>query len=376
MVLEEGGWNLGPTTRVFAGVSVGRTSGTLKLAILRSRGQGWQWRAQHLDGLTLDQPSPAPMLDIDPILEGLDRLCEETAVPRSAIDSLGILNLPGDEVGLAQKLAEATGITTLCRFGSSSTLGLERPWMAMGDWLLFRSSKTPRIVVDLGSVVRLTFLPSHPVPRGIISFDVGPGNHFLNELVHRLSQGRYAFDPSGHFAVQGQQDEEILSHWSSHPFLLKAPPRFLDVNLFGERFIESSMTMARERRRAAKDLLCTASHFIAGCLKDALHRFLPETGKQEEVFLVGGGVRNGLLRKLIEEALWPREIRPSTDVGVADEIRSAAHAALLAFMAMENLAIPGVDKVLGTIIPGSKEHWDRWVCHLADRFDADARRAA
>ncbi len=212
------------------------------------------------------------------------------------------------------------------------------------------------------------------MPRDLVSFDVGPGNHFLNQFVHRLSQGKYAFDPSGHFAVQGQQDEEILSHWSSHPFLLQSPPRILDDQAFGESFIESSLAMARERRRAAKDLLCTACHFVARCLNEALTRFVPEPSPADEVFLVGGGMRNGLVRKMIEETLAPRQIRPSIDVGVPEEIRPAAHAALFAYMAMENLPVGA--RALGAIVPGSTAHWDRWVCNLADRFDTDARRAA
>lgn len=360
---------------------MGRESRQLKLALLRCRGEGWQLRVHQMDGLTLDPPVHESRL-AEPMIAGLRRLSDEAEVPIEAIDGLGLLDISGDAVGLAQQLALATGVTTLCRFVPNAASRSSAVTSAAGDWFLFRSAKCHRWVVELGQVLRLTILPPRTMPSGVLTFDVGPGNRFLNELVHQLSQGRYSIDPSGHFAVQGQQDEEILAHWSSHPFLLQSPPRFLDAGSFGELFIESSMVMARERRRAAKDLLCTANHFVARCLKDAVGRFLPTPDPTDEVFLVGGGVRNGLVRKLIEEALLPRETRTPIDIGVLDEVRSAAHAALLAFMAMENLSANMFDhsaiddRVLGTIIPGSRDHWDRWVCHLADRFDADARRAA
>ncbi len=373
MVLEEeGGWSLSSATRVFAGVALGRESRRLKLALLRCRGQAWQLRVQNMDGLTLAPPSSP--VRADEILAGLKQLAAQAEVPLSSIDSLGLIDLDGDTLLLAETLADATGITTLCRFTDRLPADQVPRALAVGDWMLYRSHKARRLIIELGSVLRLTLLPTSPLPRDLVSFDVGPGNHFLNQFVHRLSQGKYTFDPSGHFAVQGQQDEEILTHWSSHPFLLKSPPRVLDDQAFGENFIESSLALARERHRAAKDLLCTACHFVARCLNEVLSRFVPEPDPADEVFLVGGGMRNGLVRKLIEETLTPRQIRPSIDVGVPDEIRPAAHAALFAYMAMENLTID--DRMLGAIVPGSMAHWDRWVCNLADRFDADARRAA
>jgi anhydro-N-acetylmuramic acid kinase len=373
MVLEEeDSWGIGLTTRVFAGVSLGRESRRLKLALLRCRGKAWQLRVQNMDGLTLAPPSSP--VRADEILAGLQQLTAQAKIPISSIDSLGLIDLEGDSLPLAEALAEATGITTLCRF----TDRLDRREIprarAIGDWFLYRSQRTARSIIELGSVLRLTILPMNSLPSDLDSFDVGPGNHFLNQFVQRLSQGKYSFDPSGHFAVQGQQDEEILSHWASHPFLLQAPPRTLDDDAFGESFVESSLALARERRRAAKDLLCTACHFVARCLKDVLTRFAPDADPADEVFLVGGGMRNGLVRKLIEETLAPRQVRLSIDVGVPEEIRPAAHAALFAYMAMENL--PVGTRMLGAIVPGSMPHWDRWVCNLADRFDADARRAA
>jgi anhydro-N-acetylmuramic acid kinase len=382
MVLDEESWSIGPPTRVFAGIAMGRESRRLKLALVCGKGQAWQFRLHRIDGVALSPTSSQGPIRLDEILLGLQQLSRESSLPLESIDSLGLADLDTDPLPLAEQLADRLGITSLCRFAGADSLREAPALSAVADWFLFRSAKHRRIIIEIGSVLRLTFLPSSPLPQSVVVFDVGPANHFLNQLVVRLSQGKYPFDPSGHFAVQGQQDEEILSHWASHPFLLESPPRLLEEETFGENFIEASLAMARERRRAAKDLLCTASHFVARCLRDALHRFVPPAEPNDEVFLVGGGVRNGLMRKLIEETVAPRTVRQAVDIGVPDEVRPAAHAALWAYMAMENLSSQGFQgnkppaRPAGIIIPGSASHWDRWVCNLADRFDADARRAA
>ena len=49
------------------------------------------------------------------------------------------------------------------------------------------------------------------------------------------------------------------------------------------------------------DVLCTATHFVADCVGHAVERFLPE--KPARLLLSGGGVRNGLLWKFLEQRL-------------------------------------------------------------------------
>lgn len=385
MTVEHRGWTAEPVVRVFAGVARGRRSGRLKTAILRCRGDGWNLRVLHIDAVT------------SPALQGTQRdlarticravvgLAGDAGVPLSAIDVLGLADVVDDVVQLAAEIAERTGVTVVTRFGERDRAvgGRGGPLSPAPDWILLHSPRSTRLLVHLGPSVQVTLLTAGGSPEDVLAFDAGPCADFLDALALRLSQGRYPFDPSGHFAVQGRQCEPLIEQWTSHPFLLKRPPRFLDPSAFDEAFIESSLTFAREQRLHAKDVLCSANHFVTRALRDAIRRLLPSATAPDEVIASGSGIKNGFLWKLAREACEPTPVRRTDDLGAPGEVLPAVHAALLAFLAMENLPgnIPRVTgasafRVLGTIVPGSSVNWDRWVCNLADRFDAQIRRAA
>jgi 1,6-anhydro-N-acetylmuramate kinase len=385
MTLEQRGWTAEPVVRVFAGVARGGRSGRLKTAILRCRGEGWSVRVLHTDAVTNPPVQGTPRDVSRSICRAVVGLAGDAGVPLSAIDVLGLADVVDDVVQLATEIAERIGVTVVTRFGERDKAvgGRGAPLSPAADWILLRSAKSTRLLVHLGPSIQVTLLEAGGSPEEVLAFDAGPGTDFLDALALRLSQGRYPFDPSGHFAVQGRQCEPLIEQWTSHPFLLKRPPRFLDPSEFDEAFVESSLTFAREQRLHAKDVLCSANHFVTRALRDAIRRLLPSSTAPVEVIACGSGIKNGFLWKLTREACEPTPVRRTDDLGAPGEVLPAVRAALLAYLAMENLPgnIPRLTgasafRVLGTIVPGSSANWDRWVCNLADCFDGQVQRAA
>ncbi|MBX9655022.1 anhydro-N-acetylmuramic acid kinase [bacterium] len=385
MTLEGSGWNSGNEIRVFAGICMGSRSRRLKVAILRCRGEGWNLRVLNTDGMTFPSPPENQAELTRAAIHAIIVLAGQVDIPLPAIDAIGLAELPGDMVQLGTLLAERTGATVACRFADRDIAvgGKGEPLTPIVDWLLFRSPKQTRLLVHLGRALRVALLPSSSTHEEMHCFDAAPGTDFLDELTLRLSDGKYSFDPSGHFAVQGRLSESLVNQWTSHPFLLRSPPRFMDEKTFDRAFIDASLSFARELGLSGKDVLCSANHFLARSLKESAHRFLPSHRMITEIITSGGGVRNGFLWKLIGDRMTETPILRSDDIGVPSAVLGAAHAALWAFLAMENLpgnipALTGASspRVLGTIIPGSRTSWDRWVCNVADRFELESRRAA
>jgi anhydro-N-acetylmuramic acid kinase len=121
------------------------------------------------------------------------------------------------------------------------------------------------------------------------------------------------------------------------------------------------------------DVLCTATHFVAQCVGQALERFVPE--KPSRVLLSGGGVRNGLLWKLLEGRLPGLPLERIDRFGVPSAARKA-----VAFAGLAALTLDGVpanlttatgasgSRLLGSITPGSPANWARclaWMNALA-----------
>lgn len=385
MTLEAPVWSTEPPTRVFVGVGLGSRTNRLKVALLRCRGEGLATRCIRADAVTL----PASQLHANTIggsiLEAVLALVRTCEVPIAAVDVLGLDSL-GDLplAPIATTIAEKTGVTVVSDFALRDRAcgGRGSPLSPLPDWFLFRHPKKNRLLLHLGGSLQVMLLPGgEPAPQ-VGCFESGPCCEFLDHLVRDLSNNRYPFDPSGHFAVQGALSEDLVAQWSSHPYLLRPPPKFLPAGEFSAGMLEASLTFARERRLSARDVLCSANQFVVRCLHDAVQRFMPGQAI-DEIWASGGGIWNGFLWKLLKERSAPTPVFRIDEGGIPSEARRAVHAGLLAFFAMENLSgnlhlVSGASqpRVLGQITPGSAENWDRWVCNLADRFEIESKRAA
>ena len=384
------GWRLPDpserSTRTVAGVSLGRRSGRCKAVLVTGSGEGWNFRVVQVAALT----EPPPDHVSHPVCGTLVRLAEQAGVALADIQSVGIASplAGGEVVALAEKLALRTGATVVHSFaardralgGSGELLG------AVPRWLLYGDPRRRRLVVEVGRTVRVTCLPPASDPQRTLAFDAAPGGVWLDALFERLSDGRGSVDPSGHHAVQGSCNDRLLGQWMSHPFLLRPPPRLLAADDFPPELLDTSLAFARELHLSAADVLCTAVHFVAAAVREAVQRFAlpPGVGGGGDAYLAGGGLRHGLLRKRLGEALPDWRVAESETLGYPGDAHAALDAALLALCRLDHLpvsipALTGASQpaVLGQVVPGATANWDRWVCQVADRFiDQAERRAA
>jgi anhydro-N-acetylmuramic acid kinase len=277
-------------------------------------------------------------------------------------------------LGMATVVAERTGITTINEFRSRDVAGGGQgvPWTALADYLLFHHPEENRVLIHLGGLATVTFVPAGAKPAQVIGFEAGPCNGLLDGLMHQLTGGREAFDAGGKHAVQGCCIEPLLERWRTHPYLQRRPPKSLPRHRFGEEFIAQELQQARQMRWSLHDVLCTATHFVAHGVTSAVERFLPEASPAR-VLLSGGGVRNGFLWHLIEQQLQGWVLSKTDAVGVPGDARKAMGAGILAALLLDGVPanIPGATgaagaRLLGSLTPGSGANWARCTAWMAN----------
>jgi anhydro-N-acetylmuramic acid kinase len=278
-------------------------------------------------------------------------------------------------LGMAAVLAEKTGLTVLSDFRARDLAvgGLGTGLTALVDHLLFHDDAEIRALIHLGSLASLVYLPPGPRPRQILGFHAGPCNVLLDGLMRQLTGGRECFDPGGKHAVQGRCIEPLLLEWLAHPALQKKPPRNMPLQAFGDDFVLQAVQRAKQMQGGLHDVLCTATHFVAHCVAQAIERFVPEP--PQRLLLSGGGVRNGLLWKLLEQRLPGMPLERIDRLGVPASARKA-----VAFAGLAALTLDGVpanlttatgasgSRLLGSITPGSPANWARclaWMNSMA-----------
>jgi anhydro-N-acetylmuramic acid kinase len=277
-------------------------------------------------------------------------------------------------VGMAAVVAERTGITTVHDFRSRDVAagGQGAPLVALADYLLFHHAQENRVLLHLGGLARLVYLPSRGRIRDIQGFEAGPCNILLDALIREATGGRESFDPGGKNAVQGRCLEPMLQRWLGHPYLLRRPPKSLPRHLFGEDFVAQVLRQARDENWNLHDLLCTATHFVARGITDAMRHYLPSGRLPDRVLLTGGGIRNGLLLHLLQQQLGAVPLDRVDAHGMPVEARKAVSIGMLTALSIDGVPanVPSAtgaagSRLLGSWTPGSPANWARCLSWMA-----------
>jgi anhydro-N-acetylmuramic acid kinase len=195
----------------------------------------------------------------------------------------------------------------------------------------------------------------------------------LDMLVERLTDGEEAFDPGGRYAVQGRRVQELIDHWLADPYLRRPLPRWHPRGVRPERFLLEAVQMAVERGWSIRDLLCSATHFIAESVGLAVHLRMPSDLAVDQIILTGGGRHNGMLLRELGAVFPGLPLLPIEDIGIEAEALGPACYGLLALFYLDQVPanrpeVTGADlcRVLGRLTPGSPQSWQRLVAEMAD----------
>lgn len=392
--------------RWIIGLASGTSAEGACAALLHLSGAGLAVRLEQLHGLR--QPYAPELADLIRQARGLatcevrlvarlHRLLGETfaaaaiavadsaQLPLAAVQAIGC---PGHTVGqdlegrfpatlllgMPAVIAERCGVTVVSefRYRDLAAGGQGGPLAALPDYLLFRDAAQGRVLLHLGGIARLVYLPPGGRPHDTVAFEAAPCNVLLDALVRLLTAGRAPYDAGGKHAVQGRCLEPLVARWLAHPELKRRPPRGLPRHAFGEAFAQQALEQAREYEASPHDLLCTATHFVARAVLAAMRRFLPEAAAPGRVLVSGGGARNGLLWHLLEQGLGGAPLARTDEAGVPAELRKAVVPGLLAALALDGVpasvsSATGAagPRLLGSVTPGSSANWAKCVQWMA-----------
>src|SRR5260370_34153301 len=109
-------------------------------------------------------------------------------------------------LGMAAVVAEGTGVTTVSDFRSRDMAagGQGAPLAALADYLLFRHPEENRIMLHLGGMAHLVYLPAGGKIHEVRGFEPGPCNLLLDRLIDHMTNGRQPFDSACKHPAQGR----------------------------------------------------------------------------------------------------------------------------------------------------------------------------
>jgi anhydro-N-acetylmuramic acid kinase len=187
-----------------------------------------------------------------------------------------------------------------------------------------------------------------------------------------LTGGHEEFDQGGKHGVQGHCQEKLLERWLAHSCFQRKGPRSVPRPKFADELIHQALQAARDSSCSMHDLLCTGTHFVATLVANAIRKVVPEKLDTCRVLLSGGGVRNGLLWRLLAQQLADWNLEKTDAHGVPADGRKALGFAILAALTIDAVPanLPRVTgaagaRVLGSLTPGSSTNWARCLDWMA-----------
>src|SRR3954451_20543431 len=130
------------------------------------------------------------------------------------------------QLGEPAVLAERFGVRVVSNFRARDVAagGQGAPLVPMADVLLFASAEGPRVLLNLGGMANLTYVPRRAQEDGVLAFDTGPGVAVIDGVARQVD-ARRSYDRDGLIAARGRPDEAVLAELLADPFFAAAPPK-------------------------------------------------------------------------------------------------------------------------------------------------------
>jgi anhydro-N-acetylmuramic acid kinase len=245
-------------------------------------------------------------------------------------------------------LAEKTGITVVADFRNRDIAagGQGAPLVPALHAALWRDEHESRVVLNIGGIANISYLPAINSRQVVRGWDTGPGNTLMDAWI--LQHQGAAFDAGGAWGAAGQVSESLLRALLNEPYFALPAPKSTGRELFHLSWLTPFV-----RAESTVDVQATLCELTAVSIADAIRPL-----QVKSVWVCGGGVFNAQLMRRIHALLPAQTVQSTANVGV-DPMQVEALA--FAWLAMRTIAgmpgnLPAVtgarsERVLGAIYP-------------------------
>jgi anhydro-N-acetylmuramic acid kinase len=261
------------------------------------------------------------------------------------------------QVGDPSVIAKRTGITTVgdFRIADIAVGGSGAPLVPYVDYLLFRSPKFSRALLNIGGIANITALPKNCSIDEVSAFDTGPGNILIDALMKKLYNRE--FDRGSETALKGIINPSLLARLMKHSYLKQKPPKSTGREMFGASLVRDILRHSSKMKK--EDVIATVTEFTAVAIYYSYLNFVKKRAPIKELLASGGGVHNVYLMQSLQKYFSDVRVLPVEDVGFSSDAKEAVCFAILANETIEGNAsnIPGATgakraTILGKICPG------------------------
>ena len=199
------------------------------------------------------------------------------------------------QIGDGDHLAVKTGIITISDFRQRQVAagGEGAPLAAYGDYLLFGKNNFDTVLLNIGGIANLTYIPTNTGFEAVMCSDIGPGNTLLNQWMAANVEGM-SFDKDALVAKKGKINYNLLNALLADDFFKLPFPKSTGPELFNLNYVDAALQLANTTAISLEDMMATLTAFTANGIIMAIENLLRK-GVQTEIYISGGGIHNPML---------------------------------------------------------------------------------
>jgi len=350
-------------------VRLSETSPHAELVAFRVEPYSATERRQILDTITKGTTRDVTMLHVtlgERFATAVLRLLADAAV---AARDLGFIASHGQTVwhepgratlqlGDPAVIAERVGVQVVSDFRARDVAagGQGAPLVPLADVVLFGHPDRGRLLLNLGGMANVTWVPRRGLAVGAVAFDTGPGVAVIDAVTRRIDPG-LPFDRDGARARRGHALPAVVDALLADEYFTQPPPKSTGRERFGPEFAEQLMALTQQAGGSDDDAIATATALTVEAVASAISRWTP-AAKDDPLVISGGGARNPALVDGLIARLKPRRVEQFDDLFFDGEAKEALVFAFLGYLTLQgrpgNLpAATGArgPRVLGRITP-------------------------
>ncbi|HEY2585156.1 MAG TPA: anhydro-N-acetylmuramic acid kinase [Tepidisphaeraceae bacterium] len=228
--------------------------------------------------------------------------------------------------------------------------GQGAPLVPFADYILFRDATKHRVLLNVGGIANLTYLPAAGSIDQLVAFDTGPGNCVSDWLCREMDPQGPGFDADGARARRGQVLSEICDRFLGHPYFDAAPPKSTD----GPAMIAAFQQAMAGREYPLNDLLATAAWLTATTIAVACGNHAES--HSIDLIASGGGTRNKAIMAQLASAFPPdTRICTTSEFNIPADAKEAIAFALLGAATLDGVPanVPSCTGARRAVVLGS-----------------------
>lgn len=230
------------------------------------------------------------------------------------------------QIGDGDHIAVKTGILTISDFRQKHIAagGEGAPLALYGDVLLGSKAGEDRILLNIGGIANLTYLPAGGNLDKVLCTDIGPGNTLIDAACRKYFDRPY--DKDSLIALSGVVNQKLLNALLDHPFFKEKAPKTTGPELFNLAYVEDAQQVSGTKAISPEDMVSTLSEFTAKSIADFITANLPAGSK---IFASGGGAKNQFVINCLKHLLHQDAILDTSALGIDPDAKEAILFALL-----------------------------------------------